>query len=421
MSDEIKIHVSRKGSHEINGSIKKITRRVEMENQDLIEEALESNFVQESSMDEIPEFDDMPDMAEAAAEAEKYGVIEDEKNGKYSVKMAFIGSGQAGCNIVNIFWELGYRRVMCLNTAAQDMKSLKVDKNNQYVLDGYNGAGKNPKVGREAAEKNYENILRKLHKCFGKNVEHIIVCASAAGGTGSGSAEILVKIAHDYLKEIGVDGKVGVIIASPDKTEKGAMQHNASVIIGDLIKLVDQKMITPMVIVDNGQISKFFPNESITNFYPKSNKIVCGIFDRFNVITAYGSPIGYNVDGADYKELLSGGIMTYGQCKVKEIVDDSTLSEAVSKNVQNTLLCPGFDLSTATNATCLIMAEESELNKITKDSVNKAVESLSRIFSKVDVKVHLGIYKAPVKGVSIYTAVSGLSEPKEKLQSMRIK
>jgi cell division GTPase FtsZ len=305
-----------------------------------------------------------------------------------------------------------------MNTAAQDMKSLKMAKNNQLVLDGYNGAGKNPKVGYEAAKSNYENILRKMHECFGKKVEHIMVCVGGGGGTGTGSAEVLVDVAHDYFKEHGIDGKVGVMVTTPDKTEKGATQKNAAVVIDRLVSKVEKKL-SPLIIVDNGQIGKFFPNESIANFYPKSNQIVCGIFDRFNVITAYGSPIGYNVDGADYKALLDGGIMTYGQCKVKEIKSDTTLAEAMVKNVKNTLLCPGFDLTSATNACCLIMASEEELNKITKDAVNKAVESLSRVFSNRDVKIHLGLYKSPGKGVSIVTAVSGLTPPKDKLDQMK--
>lgn len=394
--------------------------------QDYVEEALDNDFAeptQEDSLDDafddMPDFDDLPDMEEAAAAAEKYGVVEDEKKGKYSVKMAYVGAGQGGCNLADQFWQMGYRRVLAVNTAAQDMRSLKMSKKNQYVIEGYNGAGKNPKVGMEAATKNYENILRRFHQCFGKKVEHIMVCVGGGGGTGTGSAETLVSVAHDYFKEHGIDGKVGVVVTTPDKAEKGATQANASVIIRKLIAKVEKKELSPLVIVDNGQIGKFFPNESIANFYPKSNQIVCGLFDRFNVITAYGSPIGYNVDGADYKALLDGGVMTYGQCKIKEIKDDTTLAEAMVKNVKNTLLCPGFDLSSASNACCLIMASEEELNNITKDAVNKAVESLSRVFSRKDVKIHLGIYKAPTKGVSIVTAVSGLSEPKEKLDSMR--
>lgn len=421
--DEIKI--SRKGSFEENGKISK--RRIIMsnDNQDFVDEALEAfeeptkeSEALDEALDDMPEFEDLPDMESAAEEAEKYGVIEDDKKGKSSVRMAFVGMGQGGCNLADTFWSLGYRRVLAVNTAAQDMKSLKMNKANQYVLEGYNGAGKNPKVGYQATKEHYENILRRFHKCFGKNVEHIIVCAGGGGGSGSGGAELTVKIAHDFFKEIGVEGKVGVIITTPDKTEKGATQKNAAIVVERLIAK-SQTELSPLVIVDNGQIGKFFPNESIANFYPKSNQIVCGIFDRFNVITAYGSPIGYNVDGADYKALLDGGIMTYGQCKIKEIKDDTTLAEAMVKNVKNTLLCPGFNLSTATNACCLIMASEQELGKITKDAVSKAIESLSRVFSSKDVKIHLGIYKAPHSGVSIVTAVSGLSAPVEKLEKMR--
>lgn len=424
------IVISRIGNHEINGKVTKQRRVIMSEDtkkEESVNDALDSGFVEdvpevkevEDIPDDMPDFLDLPDMQEAAEKAEKYGVIEDDKQGKCSVRMAFVGAGQGGSNLADHFWALGYRRVLVINTSSQDMKALKINKANQYVMEGYDGAGKNPKVGLDAAKKNYENILRRFHKCLGKNVEHIMLCIGSGGGTGTGSAEVLVNIAQDYFKELGIDGRIGLIVTTPDKTEKGAVQANASILIRNLIKRVDAKEISPLVIVDNEQIGKFFPNESIANFYPKSNQIVCGLFDRFNVITAYGSPIGYNVDGADYRELLAGGLMTYGQCKVKEIKDDTTLAEAMVKNVKNTLLCPGFDLATATNACCLIMADDEQLANITKDAVNKAVESLSRVFTNGNVKIHLGIYKAHHKGVSIVTAVSGVSEPKEKLDKMR--
>lgn len=390
------------------------------EDEDFVE-ATESMDEVEDALEEMPDFDDLPDMQEAAEAAEKYGIVDDEKKGKYSVRFAFVGSGQGGSNLADSFWKLGYRRVLAVNTAAQDMKSLKMNKANQYCMEGYDGAGKNPKVGKEAAQKHYENILRRFHQCFGKNVEHIVVCVGGGGGTGTGSAETLVECAQDFFKEIGKPCKIGLVVTTPDKTEKGATQVNAAIVIKKLVHKVDEGKLSPLLIVDNGQIGKFFPNEAISNFFPKSNQIVTGIWDRFNTVTAYGSPIGYNVDGADYKALLDGGIMTYGQCKVKDIKDDTTLAEAMVKNVKNTLLCPGFDLASATNACCLIVASEDQLDKITKDAVNKAIESLSRVFANKDVKIHLGIYKAPARGVSICTAVSGLSAPTKKLEEMKRK
>jgi cell division GTPase FtsZ len=311
-------------------------------------------------------------------------------------------------NLVDHFWKLGYRRCLAINTAYQDMGSLTLDKNNQYVLEGFNGAGKNPKVGKEAFEKHYEDILRRFHKCLGKNVERIMLCIGAGGGSGTGGIETLISVAQAFFKEIDKPSVIGVIVTTPEKTEKGAVQKNAAIIVNRLNERVKAGEISPLIIVDNGQIARFFPGESIGNFYPKANQIVCGIFDRFNTITAYASPIGHNVDGADYKELLTGGLMTYGQCRVEEIKNDTTLAEAMVKNIKNTLLCPNLDLTSATNATCLIVANDVQLARITKDAVNKAIESLSRVFTNPDVKIHLGIYKAPSRGVSICTAVSGV-------------
>ena len=65
---------------------------------------------------------DIPLPSEAPPEAK----IEDKFDSAY--KFAIVGVGQGGSRLAETFWKLGYRRVAVINTAAQDLKSIKVPR-----------------------------------------------------------------------------------------------------------------------------------------------------------------------------------------------------------------------------------------------------------------------------------------------------
>ena len=71
--------------------------------------------------------------------------VEDKFESAY--KFAIVGVGQGGSRLAETFWKLGYRRVAVINTAPQDLKSVKVPVANKLLVGG-KGAGKDRKVGR---------------------------------------------------------------------------------------------------------------------------------------------------------------------------------------------------------------------------------------------------------------------------------
>ena len=79
---------------------------------------------------------------------------------------AIVGVGQGGSRLAESFWKLGYRRVGVINTAQQDLSLINIPDENKLLI-GEGGAGKNPDAADEVFRTRYEDILDFLKKTFG--------------------------------------------------------------------------------------------------------------------------------------------------------------------------------------------------------------------------------------------------------------
>ena len=111
-------------------------------------------------------------------------------------KILVIGVGGGGGNAINRMIEDGMRSVeyIAINTEAQDLENnnsqtkLQIGKELTKGL----GAGANSEVGKEAVEENKEIIIQDL-----KNSDMVFITAGMGGGTGTGAAPAIAKIAKD--------------------------------------------------------------------------------------------------------------------------------------------------------------------------------------------------------------------------------
>ena len=68
--------------------------------------------------------------------------VKDESGG--SVVYAFVGVGQGGGRLCEAFYQLGYKKVLAVNTAEHDLNTLTIPENQRVLMDiGEQGAGKN--------------------------------------------------------------------------------------------------------------------------------------------------------------------------------------------------------------------------------------------------------------------------------------
>src|SRR6188768_1946062 len=108
-----------------------------------------------------------------------------------------IGVGGGGSNAVNHMYNQGIKDVefVVCNTDVQALKSSPVPTKLQIgvnLTDGL-GAGANPEKGRNAALESREEIRELLSN----NTRMVFITAGMGGGTGTGAAPIIARIAKE--------------------------------------------------------------------------------------------------------------------------------------------------------------------------------------------------------------------------------
>ncbi len=153
-------------------------------------------------------------------------------------KIKVIGVGGAGNNAVNRLIESGLTSAeyIVVNTDNQALARSKASKRIQIgvQLTKGLGAGADPAVGKAAAEENKAEIQEVL-----KNTDLLFVTAGMGGGTGTGAAPVIAKIAKEMkILTIGV-------VTLPFDFEAKRRMDNAMMGVEELRKSVDAIITIP--------------------------------------------------------------------------------------------------------------------------------------------------------------------------------
>ena len=344
---------------------------------------------------------------------------------KGSTRYAWIGAGQCGGRLVKSFYDLGYKKVLAVNTTHHDLDLLDIPKNQKFSMNiGEKGAGKDMERGKEAVQQYQQDILHLTGQIFGTQVDHIMVCFGAGGGTGSGSVVGLVEIAKRYARYIGLNNpnkNVGVVMTLPTVGEASSplIAENAYKAAWELSQMATSGKISPLIIVDNDKINKMYPGMTVKEFWPSINNTVASLFDIFNKVSALSSQ--YTAfDPVDYHSIMeSGGCAIMGLTKVTKFSDKFVLSEAVKKNLEKTLLAGGFDLTSSKVSGCIAVGGRKLMAsaKGLQDNIDYSFDVLSEITGKATI--HRGIYEDGRESLRVYTIIGGLSSPTERLEELR--
>jgi cell division protein FtsZ len=111
-------------------------------------------------------------------------------------RIKVVGVGGGGCNAVNTMIRSGLSGVEYI-VANTDAQALNISLAPIKIQLGGNitkglGAGANPEVGKKAALEDYEKISEVL-----KGADMVFITAGMGGGTGTGAAPIIAKLAKD--------------------------------------------------------------------------------------------------------------------------------------------------------------------------------------------------------------------------------
>lgn len=162
--------------------------------------------------------------------------LQDEKSIGASIKVVGVGGG--GSNAVQTMIENGLSGVE-FTVANTDIQALNANKAEGKIRLGSEltkglGAGANPDIGKRAAVESYNEIVDHL-----KGADMVFVTAGMGGGTGTGGAPVVAKIA----KELGAL-TIGVV-TKPFVFEGKKRTKHANLGLEELKEAVDTLIVIP--------------------------------------------------------------------------------------------------------------------------------------------------------------------------------
>ncbi len=247
-----------------------------------------------------------------------------------------IGVGGGGSNAINHMFQQGIKGVdfyIC-NTDAQALQNSGVPNKIQLgvnLTEGL-GAGANPDIGEQSALESFDDITQMLDT----NTKMVFITAGMGGGTGTGAAPIIAKMAKDAdILTVGIvtmpfqfEGKMRI-----EQSQKG------------IEKLRD--VVDSLIVINNNKLREVYGNLGFKAGFSKADEVLAtaarGIAE---VITHHYTQ---NIDLRDAKTVLSnsgtaimGSALASGQNRAQEAIrkalDSPLLNDNKITGAKNVLL-----------------------------------------------------------------------------------
>jgi cell division protein FtsZ len=263
-----------------------------------------------------------------------------------------VGVGGGGNNAVNNMFRMGIEGVefVVCNTDAQVLLASPIPTKVQLgsLLTRGRGAGCNPEQGKQAAVESLE-ILEKL---LSDGTEMIFITAGMGGGTGTGAAPVIAKLA----RETGL--LTVAIVTLPFRDEGRDFMRRAREGLTELQRYVDS-----LLVIDNQRLYEIYGELPIIKAFAKVDDVLTtaakGIAE---IITRPGY---MNVDFADVRKVMAeSGVAVMGTGSAS----GPGRALAAAEGALSSPLLNNSDISGAKNVLVNITASEdivmTELNQI---------------------------------------------------------
>ena len=247
-----------------------------------------------------------------------------------------IGVGGGGSNAINHMFNQGIKGVdfVICNTDAQALENSAVPNKIQLGIDLTEGlgAGANPKIGEQSAVESMAEIKSMLTT----NTKMIFITAGMGGGTGTGAAPIIARMAKDLdILTVG-------IVTIPFHFEGAMRNEQAQIGVENLRQNVDS-----LVVINNNKLRDVYGNLGFKAGFSKADEVLAtaarGIAE---VITHHYTQ---NIDLRDAKTVLSnsgtaimGSATSSGanraQIAINKALDSPLLNDNKIAGAKNVLL-----------------------------------------------------------------------------------
>lgn len=256
-----------------------------------------------------------------------------------------IGVGGGGSNAINHMFNQGIKGVdfVICNTDAQALENSSVPIKIQLgvsLTEGL-GAGANPKIGEQSAVESMEEIKNML----ATNTKMIFITAGMGGGTGTGAAPIIAKMAKELdILTVG-------IVTIPFQFEGKIRNDQAHIGVENLRDNCDS-----LIVINNNKLREVYGNLGFKAGFSKADEVLAtaarGIAE---VITHHYTQ---NIDLRDAKTVLAdSGTAIMGSANA---TGANRAAEAITKALDSPLLNDN-KITGAKNVLLLIVSGTEEI------------------------------------------------------------
>lgn len=271
-----------------------------------------------------------------------------------NVKIKVIGVGGGGNNAVNRMIAASIHGVeyVAINTDAPVLNksnaSVKIAIGSKITKG--QGAGAKPEIGEKAAHENEKEIQEAL-----KDVDMVFITAGMGGGTGTGAAPVVAKIAKDLgILTIG-------IVTTPFKFEGRKRREVAMEGIRNLQQCVDS-----LIVVQNDRLKAVAENITLQNAFSTADDVLrCGVQSISELVNNDGY---VNLDFADVTAIMQDAGYAHmaigtgrGENKAKIAADQAVASPLLNTDITgatgiiiNIAASPNISLDETEEASALI-------------------------------------------------------------------
>ena len=307
-----------------------------------------------------------------------------------------IGVGGGGNNALKHMYEKGIHGVdfIICNTDAQTLDNNPISTKVQLgvaITEGL-GAGADPEVGEKSAIESIDEIKAVL----GQNTKMVFITAGMGGGTGTGAAPVIAKIA----KEMGIL-TIGIVTV-PFSFEGKRRLDQAELGLEKLRNSVDS-----LIVINNDKLRQQFGNLGFKSGFAKADEVLANAAKGMaEVITGY---FDVNIDFRDARSVLQNSgtaLMSTGTAS-----GENKAEEAVKKALDSPLLNDN-KITGAKNVLLLIRSgnEEATMDEIgtINDHIQREAGNTADIIFGVGTDPELG------DAISVLVIATGFSADDQK-------
>lgn len=307
-----------------------------------------------------------------------------------------IGVGGGGNNALKHMYEKGIHGVdfVICNTDAQTLDNNPVANKVQLgttITEGL-GAGADPEVGEKSAIESIEDIKAAM----GQNTKMVFITAGMGGGTGTGAAPVIAKVAKDMgILTVG-------IVTVPFSFEGKRRLEQAENGLDKLRNNVDS-----LIVINNDKLRQQFGNLGFKQGFSKADEVLTNAAKGMaEVITGY---FDVNIDFRDAKSVLQNSgtaLMSTGVAS-----GENKAEEAVRKALDSPLL----NDNKITGAKNVLLLIRSGAEEVTMDEIGVIMDHIQKEAGHTaDIIFGVGSDEELGDSVSVLVIATGFSNDNKK-------